>query len=188
MNLDLLLLVQDPAAAAEPSIFNIDLGVSFWTVIIFLVLAFVLAKFAFPPILGYAAAREERIQQALEEARKAREDAARYLEEQRHELAAARQQAQNLIAEARHAAERERQEMIVRTRTEQEELLARARQDIASERERAIESLRRETVELALLAATKVIGRRVDEQEDRRLVAAFLGTVGSDDAVSAGAR
>jgi F-type H+-transporting ATPase subunit b len=180
MNLALLLLTQyaDGAeAAAEPSIFSIALGVSFWTVIIFIVLAYVLAKWAFPPLLGYAAAREARIQEALEEARQARAEAQRYLEEQRQELASARQHAQQLIAEGRTAAERERQEMIARTRREQDDLLARARQDIASEREKAVESLRREVVELALLAAGKVIGHRVDESEDRRLVTDFLNGV-----------
>jgi F-type H+-transporting ATPase subunit b len=180
MNFAPLLLAQIPdgaQAAAEPSVFNIALGVSFWTVVIFVVLAYVLAKWAFPPILGYAAAREERIQAALEEARLAREEAARYLEAQRQELASSRQRAQEMIAEARAAAERERQGMVARTRAEQEELLERARQDIASERDKAIEALRRDVIELALLAAGKVIGHRVDEAEDRRLVHEFLNGV-----------
>ncbi|HUF51174.1 MAG TPA: F0F1 ATP synthase subunit B [Longimicrobiales bacterium] len=166
-------------AAHEPSIFGINAGVSFWTLIIFLLLLFVLMKYAFPPILGYAAAREQRIQDALDEARKQREEAERLLEQQRAELADARVQAQQFIAEGKQAAERVREDMLARAKAEQEELVARAKQDIVTERERAIESLRREAVDLAMAAAGKLLGQRVDAAEDRRLVTAYLKSADS---------
>jgi F-type H+-transporting ATPase subunit b len=176
---------QDAAHAAEPNIFGLNAGVMFWTLIIFALLAIVLAKFAFPPILGYAAAREQRIQDALDEARKQREEAERLLEQQRAELADARTQAQQFIAEGKQAAERVREDMISRARTEGEEIVARATQDIARERERAVESLRREAVDLAIAAAGKLVGQRVDTNEDRRIVSDYLKSM--DKAPGAGA-
>lgn len=172
-------LVEEVAGAAEvhePSIFGINPGVSAWTLIIFLLLMAVLAKFAFPPILGYAAAREERIQKALDEARAQREEAEQLLEHQRAELAQARLDAQQLIAEGKQAAERVRADVLERARLDQEELLARARAEIEGERDRAVESLRREAVELALAAAARLIGQRVDADEDRKLVTEYLRT------------
>lgn len=174
MNLIYFVVQAADEAAHEPGVFNINLGVSAWTFIIFIMLMILLARFAFPPILGYAAAREKRIQDALDEARRHREETERLLEEQRAELERARQQAQLMIAEGKAGAERVREDMIQRARGEQQELLERAKREIAGERDLAIESLRRETVELAMAAAARLVGHRVDSAADRKLVTDYL--------------
>lgn len=155
-------------------IFNIATNVSFWTVVIFLVLLYVLSKFAFPPILGYAAAREQRIRETLEDAQRQREEAQRLLEEQRAELAEARQQAQQVIAEGKVAADRVKADLVETARAEQQALVERARKEIALESDKAIEALRREAVDLAIAAAAQLIGKRLDSAEDRRLVTEYL--------------
>lgn len=182
--MNILSLVAQEAEQAQPSLFSLNLGVSAWTVIIFLVLLVVLAKFAFPVILGYANAREQRIQEILDAAARDRAEAEKALADQRRELMEGRQQAQQILAEARQAAERVRAELLERARTEQEELLARARQEIEQERERAADMLRREAVELALAAAGKLVGERVGSEDDRQLVRDFLGRI--DDRTSVG--
>ena len=187
----LLALIQDHApAAAEhaqaPNVFAFTFNVSFWTVIIFLVLLFVLAKFAFPPILGYAAAREKRIQDALDESARQREETRQLLELQRAELAKARAEAQAIIAEGRQAAERVRHDLLNRARAEHEEMLARARADIEAERARAIETMRREAVDLALAAAERLVEKRLDTEADRKLVSDFLSRAEVAEPVGAG--
>ena len=142
-----------------------------------MLLLFVLAKFAFPPILGYAAAREKRIQQAIEEAARQRQETERLLEEQRALLATARLEAQTIIGDAQKNGERVRRETLERARAEQDELLARAKREIEDERARAIESLRREAVDLAVAAASRLIEKKLDGQEDRRIVTEFLSHV-----------
>ena len=64
-----------------------------------------------------------------------------------------------------------------KTKQEQEELLARARREIAAERDRAIAELRREAVDLSLAAASKLIGKRLDSETDRKLVLDYLATL-----------
>lgn len=187
----LFALVQEHApAAAEhaeaPNVFALTANVSFWTLIIFAILLFVLAKFAFPPILGYAAAREKRIQDALDESARQREETRQLLELQRAELAKARTEAQAIIAEGRQAAERVRQDLLARARAEHEEMLARARADIEAERARAIESMRREAVELALAAAERLVEKRLDTEADRKLVSDFLSRAEVAEPVGAG--
>lgn len=181
MNLLFALLQEHAPAAAEhaesPNVFALTANVSFWTVIIFLFLLFVLAKFAFPPILGYAAAREKRIQEAIDEAARQREETRRLLEEQRQLLVTARTDAQTLISDAQKDAERVRKETLERARVEQEEMLARAKREIEDERTRAVDSLRREAVDLAVAAASNLLGKRLDAQEDRRIVTEFLSHV-----------
>jgi F-type H+-transporting ATPase subunit b len=163
-----------PEAAEAPNVFNLNLGTSFWTLVIFFTLLFVLTKWAFPPILGYAQAREERIQKALDDARKAREEARLALEEQRRDLAKAREESLRIIAQGKQDAETLRQELLARTQEEQREVVERAKRDIEREREQAVESVRREAVEIAMAAASHLLHRRVDAEEDRRLVREFL--------------
>jgi F-type H+-transporting ATPase subunit b len=180
MNLTYL-AIRAAEAGEGGGVFNLNMGVSAWTLIIFIILMFLLTKFAFPPILGYAAAREQRIQEALDIARQQREETERLLAEQREELAKARQHAQEMIAEGRIGAERVRDDMIQQARQEQQAILVRAQRDIQAERDMAIESLRREAVEIALAAAGKLVGHRMNPAEDRKLVAEYLQTVDSGD-------
>lgn len=175
MNIFWLLVQQVEAEAAEaPSVFNLNLGTSFWTLIIFFTLLFVLTRWAFPPILGYAQAREERIQRSLDEARQAQEEAQKALEDQRRELAQAREQSHEIIAQGKQDAERVRQELLNKTKSEQKEVVDRAKQEIEREREQALEALRRQTVELSIAAASHLVSRRMDADEDRRVVREFL--------------
>jgi F-type H+-transporting ATPase subunit b len=180
----LLLLLQEAHEAAEaaehaPSVFNLSIGVSFFTWVIFLILLFVLSRYAFPPILGYAAAREERIQKSLDDAKQAQESAASLLESQRRELAEAKEEALRIIAEGRQDAEKLRAELLEQARAEQQELIEGARADIQRERERAVETVRREAVDLALAAASKLVSRRMDDEQDRRLVEEILSGAGA---------
>jgi F-type H+-transporting ATPase subunit b len=189
----LWLLQQEHAPAAGQAaehaqsrgVFEFAPGTSFWTLVIFGILMAVLIKFAFPPILGYAAAREKRIQDTLDEAKRNREEADQLLEQQRQEIARARTDAQQLIAEGRQAAEKVRAELLNKARAEQEELLARARADIETERQQAVESVRKQAVDIALAAASKLVEQRLDAENDRRIVNDFLSRV---DSKPAGAR
>lgn len=181
------LLIQEAEHAAEaaeptPSVFNLDMGTSFWTLVIFFVLLGVLAKWAFPPILGYAQAREDRIQESLDEAKRAREEAHTALEEQRQELAEARQESQAIISQSKQDAEKVRQELLAKAKAEQQDIVNRAKRDIEREREQALESIRREAVELSIAAASHLLGKKVDAAEDRRVVERFLDRAGGADA------
>ncbi|MGQ0561141.1 MAG: F0F1 ATP synthase subunit B [Gemmatimonadota bacterium] len=171
------LILQHEAAAEGPGVFNLAANVSFWTVIIFVLLLLILAKYAFPPILGYAAAREQRIQDALDAARRDREEAQKQLDEQRQALLHARDEAQQVVGDAQKAAERVRRDMLDKARAEQEEILARAKSEIEAERARAVDSLRKEAVELAIAAASKLVEKKLDTQEDRRVVTEFLASI-----------
>ena len=190
MNFLWLVLQEAPHAPAEQAsehaqsfgVFQLTQSTMTWTLIIFIILMVILMKFAFPPILGYAAAREKRIQDALYESKRQREEAERLLETQRQELAKARGDAQQLIAEGRQGAEKIRQELLTRAKAEQEELITRAKADIEAERLKAVESVRREAVDLALAAAAKLVGQRQDSENDRRIVNDFLNRVGEQPA------
>jgi F-type H+-transporting ATPase subunit b len=162
---------------ALPAPFSPTIGLFIWTFIVFLPFLWLLSKFVFPIIVKATADREAAITKQLADAEKARADAAGYLQEQREMLAAARGEAQGIVAEARQAGDRERMAAIERTHAEQDELLARAKREIQGERERAISEIRREAVDLAIAAAGKVVGQRLDAAADRKLVEEYITTL-----------
>lgn len=162
-------------ASAGP--FAINPGLIIWTLVVFGILLFILAKTAFPAILRQVEEREARIKQQIADAEQANADAQRLLGEYQAQLAKAKADAQNLLAEGRQAGEKLREEMVAKGRTEQEELLERARREITLERDRALAELRKEAVELSIAAATKVIGKNLDTDADRKLVQEYLNNL-----------
>jgi len=174
-------LAAAPALAQEeagrPDLLSPSSGLMAWTLIIFVVLAFVLTRFAFGPITAAVRAREQALEEAINNAKRDREEAARLLEQHRAALDASRGEAQKLIADARVAAERVRAELVEQAHAEQASMLDRARQEIESEKSRAIAQLRREAVDLAIAGASKVIDRNLDQAANRQLVESFLASV-----------
>ena len=168
--------------AAEPAgggLVSLQVNLMFWTLIIFLILFWILKRYAFPAVLGAVEAREKALADAIDGARRDREEAARVLGEHRQQLEGARAEAQRLIAEARAVAEKSRAELLEKTRLDQQEMLERARRDIGIERDKAIAEMRREAVDLAIAGASKVVEQNLDSDRNRKLVESFLTSLSS---------
>src|SRR2546429_62810 len=103
--------------------FSINTGLIFWTLVVFGILLALLWKLGWPALLKAVEERERRIQQQLEEAERARAEAARLLEEHKRLVAAARAEAQELIAQARTVAEKERAALLAQAREQYGQLL-----------------------------------------------------------------
>jgi F-type H+-transporting ATPase subunit b len=171
------LLAQEGVVVAKPGLLSLQSGLMFWTLIVFLLVFLTLSKFAFGPITAAVAAREQALLDAIEAARKDREEAARLLAEHRAAIEAARGEAQRFIAEARAQAEKMKSDMLEQTHAQQAELLERARRDIESEKTKAIDELRREAIDLALAGASKVIEKNLDDAQNRKLVESYLSSI-----------
>ena len=180
-SLALSFLLAAPALAQEEApkadLLSPSYGLMAWTLIIFVVLAIILSRFAFGPITAAVRAREQALEDAIAGAKRDREEAAKLLEQHRAALDASRGEAQKLIADARVAAERVRAELVEQAHAEQTSMLERARQEIESEKARAVADLRREAVDLAIAGAGKVIDRNLDQASNRQLVESFLASV-----------
>ena len=169
------------AAAAEAGggggLVSLQVNLMFWTLVIFGLLYLILRKWGFPAILAAVEAREKALADAIEGAKRDREEAARLLQEHRAQIEASREEGQKLIAEARAVSEKSRAEMLEKTRADQQELLARAQREIAAERDKAIAQLRREAVDLAIAGASKVVEENLDTDKNRKLVESFLASL-----------
>jgi len=181
MNLLTLPLLQHPVSAeVTPEKVNLlspNGGLMFWTLVIFLILFGILAKLVFPKILAAVEAREKALEDAIEGAKRDREEAAALLAEHRQQIEAARSEAQKLIVEGRQTGEKLRADMIEETHQQQQAMLERARREIEMEKERAIAEMRREAVELAIAGASKVIEKNMDDQANRKIVETFLASI-----------
>ena len=151
----------------------------------FIILLGILFLFAYKPVLKALDARSERIRESLEAADRAREDAATSrtaIEEQVNE---ARRQGQQMLDQAREAADRYREEEMARARQDAQNFVERARDDIQRERDAAVAEVRANFGDLAITAAERVIRRSLDRQAHQELVAQVLE---EGDSLSSGPR
>jgi F-type H+-transporting ATPase subunit b len=160
-------------------LFTVNLGTTVWTAIVFFALLGILWKFAWGPILGAVEARESGIQSKLDEAASSNEEAARLLAEHKEQLADARRQANELIAEGKAAGDHLRKQIEEKARAEAQGIVDRARAEIVRERDQAIAALRKESVDLALAAASRLMQENLDQDKDRQLVERYLSEMGS---------
>lgn len=185
----LLTLLQEGAHGAQQaqaheagggSPFDINPGLIIWTLVVFGILLVLLWRLAFPAIVRSVEERERRIQKQLEDAEKANAEAQRLLEEHKKQIAAARNEAQDILTKAKTVSQKERETLLARAREEYDALLGRARKDIDAEKEKAIQALRREAVELSIAAASRVIEANLDTEANRRLVSEFLESLAKE--------
>ena len=158
---------------------DVSLGLSIWTTGVFLGLLAILWKFAWGPILKAVQDREDGIQGTLDQAANQRDEAAKLLAEHRQQMADARRQAQQMIAEGKEAGERVRQGIEEKARAEGDTMIERARESIEREKDAALDELRKESVDLALAAAAKLVQESLDDEKDRELVMGFIDELSS---------
>lgn len=159
-------------------LYDINTGLSFWTLVVFGILVFILGKYAWGPILAAVDAREKGIQAALDEAAERNQEAETLLEKYKENLADARRQANELLAEGKVAGDSIRMEIEEKARGEAQSIIERARAEIERERDAAIAEIKRESVDLALSAATRLIQENLDQEKDRALVERYLAEMG----------
>lgn len=145
-------------------------GTIIWTAAVFVVLLFVLRKWAWKPIVDALQAREDGIRGDIEGAHKSRQEAQELLEQYRQQLDSARKEAQKLIGEASSRAEQLHEEKRKEVEIEARAMIEKAKSDIELERQKAAQELRREVVEIAITAASKVVGQALRPEDHRDLI------------------
>jgi F-type H+-transporting ATPase subunit b len=148
-----------------------------WTLIVFLFTMYVLSKVAFPRIQEALDKRANAIRDSIDEAEKTREEADKILEEYRGRLREAREQADDIVARARKAADTTKTQAADEGREKREELLAAARRDIEAETRRSLERIRKEVADLTVLTTEKVTRKSLSGDDQKRLIDEALAEV-----------
>ena len=149
---------------------TVDPGLFIWTIVTFLVLLTLLAKFAWRPLLQSLAAREETIRKSLADADKARQELERLNQESEAIIRQARVDAEGIVAASRADAERLRSELRDKARSEADGILKNAERQIQLETARALEQIRREAGDLSVAIASKIIQRNITKEDNERLI------------------
>ena len=150
------------------------IGLIFWTLVTFLLLLFLLSKFAWGPILGAMNAREEGIKGDLDKAQRERDEAQRLLEEHRALILLARKERADAVEAGRRDAERLKAEILDEARKQREQLMKQAETQIDAGLRQARAGLKSEAADLAIQAAGKLMGKSLDDATQRRLVEDYL--------------
>ena len=146
------------------------IGLMLWTLVAFGVLLLLLRKLAFPRIAENLDKRQQAIEESIETAERTKREADELLAEYRQRLTDARQQAEDIVARARKAAEVNERDSLEQARKTREELMAQTRRDIEAETRRAIQEIRSEVADLTVLATEKVTRKSLDTADQKRLV------------------
>jgi F-type H+-transporting ATPase subunit b len=153
---------------------GINLGMLVSQIFNFTLLAVLLYFVAYKPILKMLDERAARIKKGLEDAEEASRRAAEIEQEFEQQMALARKEGQEIIAQATQMSEKARQDILEKARQESQEQIEKAKDEIARERELAMADLRQQVADLSLTISEKVIGASLDERTQRKLIADFL--------------
>jgi F-type H+-transporting ATPase subunit b len=154
-----------------------DPGLFIWTILTFLVLVGLLAKFAWRPLLEALERRQATIAGALDDAKLARQELERLQKESAEMMRQARVEAEAIIARSRSDADALREELKQRARTEAATIVKNAEQQIQLEAARAIQQIRHEAIDLSVTIASKILQRQVSREDNEALIEATLKQV-----------
>ena len=147
-----------------------DPGLYIWTIVTFLVLVALLAKFAWRPLLAALDERQQAIRKSLDDARQAKQDLERVHAESAKILEQARKEAESIVASTRTDVNQFREEMRLKAREEAAGIVKNAERQIELETARALQQIRHEAVDLSVTIASKLLQRNVSKDDNARLI------------------
>ena len=156
-----------------------DPGLFLWTILTFLVLLGLLARFAWRPLMEILDSREERIRKALDEAAKASEEFEKIQQESKQITTKARTEAQSIIAASRKQAETVKEEILQDARSRAESIIEASEKQIRVERQKAITDIRNELVDISVTLASKLIRKNISREDNQSLIEESLSQIQS---------
>ena len=156
---------------------QLDPGLFVWTILTFLLLVFVLAKFAWKPLLKMLQDREDMVRSSLEDAEKAKSELERLNEESEAIMAKARSEAQSILADGKAAAEKVKDDIIAKSKEQANKIREDAGNQIQVEKDKAISEIKEEVVNLTLSVAEKLIQKNLSDADNKSLIEESLKKV-----------
>ena len=149
---------------------QLDPGLFIWTILTFLILFFVLSKFAWKPLLTLLESRENMIKSSLEDAENAKQELERLNTESEAIISEARSEAQSIRVEAKSAAEKIKADIMTQAGEDAKKLRDETEKQIQVEKDKAISEIREEVVGLTIAVAEKVIRKNLSKVDNQELI------------------
>lgn len=161
---------------------QLDPGLFIWSIITFMVLFFVLAKFAWKPLLKMLQDREDMIRTSLDDAEKAKVELERLNEESEAIMAKARSEAQTILADGKAAAEKVKEDTVAKAKEQANKIREDAEKQILVEKDKAIADIKQEVVNISLSVAEKLIHKNLSDADNKALIEESLKKVNTYEA------
>lgn len=143
------------------------------------ILYFVLKKILFKPVTKFMEDRTKSIKDSIDNAEKAKVDAADLKQQYELKLRAAKDEADKIVSDANVRANKEYEAILSSAKQDAQEVMVKAREDIERERTQMLKQIKNQVATLALAAATKVIEVNMDTATNRALVDKFIDEEGA---------
>ena len=149
----------------EKLISEFSIGLFFWQTIIFILLIFLLKKYAWKPILDAVNEREEGIKNALLSAEKAKEEMASLKSDNEETLKKARAERDSLLKEAREIKQQLIDDAKNEAQSEAKKIISQAQETIQNEKKAAISDLKNQVASLSIDIAEKVLKEKLSDDK-----------------------
>ena len=146
--------------------------------IAFIIIFLVVWKFALPALNETLEARQNEIKARLESAEKSKEEAATLLTDYQAQVAGAKDEAAQIVSDARDSGEAVKADIVARAETEADAIKERGHEEVAAERDRVAADLRRQVADLSIDVAERVVVSSLDADTQRALVDQYINELG----------
>ncbi len=160
---------------AGNSLTSVGIGTLFWSVLIFSLFFFLLAKFAWKPILGAVKQRDEMIKGSLESAENARKEMQKLQADNEAILKKAREERETILKEARDVRDKLIAEAKGKATEEAEKIVEKAMTGIEREKDKALSEIHEQVATLSVDIASKLLGEKLSKTgEQEKLIDKYL--------------
>jgi F-type H+-transporting ATPase subunit b len=158
------------ASSEQNPLVKLDPGLFIWTILTFLLLLIVLAKFAWKPLLAMLDERQKSIEDSLLSAEKARQKLEGINQESEAILSKAKTEAQTIVTDAKSAADKLKEDIVLKAKKEADGQLEKAKNQISVEKDKALLEIRQEVVDLSIAVAEKIIKKNISKDDNASII------------------
>ena len=161
---------------------QLDPGLFIWTIITFLLVLFLLSKFAWKPLLKVLQEREDEIKSSLKDAEVAKAELEKVNLESEKILNNARAEARKIQAESKSVSEKQRDEIIHKAKEEAKKIVVNAESQIKMEKDLAIKQIQEKVIDLTFSISEKVIKKNLTSDDNKKIIKDSLKSLEKFDA------
>lgn len=145
----------------------------------FIIIVIVLAKFGWPMFEGIMVRRETAIKESLEKSEAARIESEKLLEEYKQQLAEAKAQASQIVADAKKTGEAVKADIQSKAQDEAANMIEKAKVAIEAEKKQAVSELQSSVADLTVSVTARIVGEDLSDDEHRAIIERYVNEAGS---------
>ena len=159
------------------SLLDVNPGLIIWTILTFLLLLIILKKVAWKPILSALDKREKEIEDSLNRAEQAKEEAQKILEENQATLSKAEEESKKIIDQSRVYGDNLKEQLMKESKVQAQKIIEDASAEIERKKNAAFEELKNQIADISVNAAEKIMKENIDANKNKQIVNKYLSEI-----------